>query len=198
MKLPLYELKINETDDAIVSEIAFVESPAIESDFLAFNSDKKKEYFISNDEKMELLGAAMIPDLKIYRKDENGNEYEVFFSKETIHEIVQIFFKKGLQHQLNIGHTEQNAKSFIYQSYIVDSSKGLNSPKDLDLPDGSWVIGVKVQDSKVWEDIKAGKQKGFSVEGLFDFVLKGEQINSNTNEDFELMILFDEIISLLK
>ncbi|GAA4326200.1 XkdF-like putative serine protease domain-containing protein [Flaviaesturariibacter amylovorans] len=180
MKLPLYELRINEGSQSIVDAIALVEEPAIESDFLAFSKDAHREMFASNDERMELLGAAMVPDMKIFRKDPDGTEYNVFFSKDTIREIAQVYFKKGFQSNLNLHHTATPAKSFIFQSYIVDSEKGMTAPKGLDLPDGTWVVGVKVTDPKVWGEIKAGKVKGFSVEGLFEFF---EPAMNTTNPD---------------
>lgn len=171
--LPVHELRINEDEDSFVSAIALVEYPAIESDFIAF-SQTKEQYSFSSDDKMELLGAAMIPDQLIYRKDKDGAEYNVRFTANTIRQISQVYFKKGFQSDLNLDHTTTPAKSFVFQSYIVDSKFGMNSPKGLDLPDGSWVVGVKVTDKEVWNDIKAGKRKGFSVEGMFQFFNKVE------------------------
>lgn len=167
--IPLYECKINEDENAFVEAIALVESPAIESDFIAFSQHQKDLTFSLNDEMMELIGAAMIPDKNIYRKDKAGQEYYVYFSKDTIRKIVQVFSKKGFQTNINLEHNENSpANSFVFQSYIVDETKGMTSPTGLNLPDGSWVVGVKVTDSNVWADIKAGKIKGFSVEGLFE------------------------------
>ena len=166
-KLPLYEITVSETDEAFVDAIALVDNPAIESNFLAF-SEHKELRFAYDDEKQELMGAAMIPDLKIFRKDESGNGYEVFFSKKTIRQIAQIFFSKGFQKNLNMSHTPTPANSYVFQSYIVDAEKGIHSPKGLNVPDGSWIVGVKVTSPEVWSDVKNGKVKGFSVEGLFN------------------------------
>ncbi|RZK45903.1 MAG: hypothetical protein EOO97_00270 [Pedobacter sp.] len=202
MKLPVYELKINPANDSVVDAIALVEHPAIESDFLAFNSQApSKIQFAANDERMELLGPAMVPDQRIYRKDEDGSEYEVFFSKDTIREIAQVFFNRGFQKNMNLDHTATPAKSFIYQSYLVDSDKGMNSPKGLDLPDGSWVVGVKVTDADVWADIKAGKRKGFSVEGLFEFIQPSKMsrhIKNERGQDVEMLKILQQMTTLAK
>jgi hypothetical protein len=189
MQLPVYELKINEHADSFVEAIALVEEPAIESDFLAFN--KTNQFNFSSDDKMELIGGAMIPDMKIYRRDADGTEYNVFFSKETIRQIAQVFFKKGFQSNLNLDHTTTPANSYIFQSYIVDQEKGMTSPKGLNLPDGSWVVGVKVQDQNIWNDIKAGKQKGFSVEGLFQYFQKED-------EDAQILEALHQLNNLLQ
>lgn len=184
-RLDRYELKIDATK-SFVDYIALVENPAIETDFLAFAKDHEVVPLSFNDEKMELLGAAMIPDMNIYRRDENGYEYEVYFTKDTIRQIAQTFFRKGLQSNLNIEHTEKDADAFTFQSMIVDKAKGI-SP--FDLPDGSWVVGVKINSTELWNDIKAGKRKGFSVEGFFDKVISNF---TKVNNDEE------EIISLIK
>jgi hypothetical protein len=38
-----------------------------------------------------------------------------------------------------------------------------------DVADGSWFGSFYVENEKVWQSIKSGEYKGFSVEGLFDY-----------------------------
>ena len=200
-KLPRYELKINIKDDAIVSGIALVEQPAIESNFLAFSNEKGFAEFAANDEKMELLGAAMIPDQLIYRLDkETQEEFEVYFTADTIRQIAQQYFKSGFQSNMNLNHTSVPAKSYIFQSFIVDKAKGLNAPKNIDAPDGSWIIGVKVEDKEVWNDIKAGKMQGFSIEGMFQFLETtfSKQEDTDDSDLLGLMNLMNTIINIKK
>lgn len=167
MKLPLYELTINEEQEAIVNAVALVKHPAIEKNFLAFNSDEKHLKFSSDDERKELLGAVMIPDMPIYRKSPDGFEYQVFASADTIRNVAQVYFKKGFQGNLNLDHTDTSAQSYIFQSMIVDRKNGI---APLDLPDGSLVFGAKVESEEIWNNIKAGKWMGFSVEGVFNLL----------------------------
>lgn len=192
MELPLYEIFINEKEDSFVDAVALVDSPAIESNFLAFSKAEENLTFSMDNEKKELIGAAMIPDMKIFRKDSNGQGYNVFFSKETIRQISQVFFKKGFQANINLSHTDVPANSYIFQSFIVDKGQGIQSPKHLDLPDGSWVVGMKVNDDTVWQDIKAGKIKGFSVEGLFQLAEASVDQKYNS-EETEVLALLQEI-----
>lgn len=195
-RLPRYELKINIQDDAIVSGIALVEQPAIESNFLSFTKQLAVVDFAANDEKMELLGAAMIPDQMIYRIDKaTGEEFEVFFTSDTIREIAQQYFKSGFQKNMNMNHTSVPAKSYIFQSYIVDNSKGVATPKGIEAPDGSWIIGVKVDDKDVWNDIKTGKVQGFSIEGMFEFI--EAKFNKEGNDDSEVMVLLNQINQII-
>lgn len=192
---PIYELKIDETE-SFVEAIALVEKPAIQSDFIAFSQEQKNMTFSMDDSKMELIGAAMIPDMKIYRRNQTGEEYYVYFKKETIRQIAQVFSRKGFQSNLNIEHSATPAHSFVFQSYIVDEDKGMYSPKHLNVPDGSWVIGVKVTDPNVWNDVKEGRVKGFSVEGIFD-VFKIGFSNEYTNDLKECLELLKELNSLI-
>lgn len=192
-KLPLFELQINEDEDAIVSAVSLVEDPAIESNFIAFSNHQMN--FKTNDERQELIGAAMIPNMKIYRRDQNGNEYNVFFSTDTIRKISQVYFKKGFQKNMNISHSSTPAHSYIFQSYLVDSNKGITAPKGLDVPDGSWIIGVKVDDTEVWNKIKTGEVKGFSIEGLFEFI--NSDMFSNEVSDEQLLSLINRLNEIL-
>jgi hypothetical protein len=192
MNLPVYELRIDEANESFVEAIAIVDEPAIESNFLAFSKDQVNLTFAANDERMELLGAVMIPDMNIYRRDDDGKEYYVFFSADTIRQIAQVYFKKGFQSNLNLDHSATPAKSFVFQSYIVDTERGMSSLKGLNLPDGTWVVGVKVEDDAVWTDIKAYKLQGFSVEGIFQFFQIQKQ-----KVDKETIQLLDELIEMV-
>jgi hypothetical protein len=177
--LPLIDLKINPDDGSYVSAIALVNAPAIEIDFLHFNKQPIKQFFTSDDERF-LLGYAMTPDIPIYRYSEEFGEYAVKFDKQTIKEIAQHFSKKGLNNAFNIEHSKQDAGSFMWQSWIVDEAKGISAPKGLPNIDGGWICGCTVTDDAVWAKIKSGEIKGFSIEGLFDF------IDTETNVVLEL------------
>lgn len=162
-RLPLYELTFDDVE-TYVQAIALVENPAIETNFIAFSKEAIQK-FSFDEEKRELFGPAMIPDQNIYRVDKDGNGYNVFFSKETIRKISQSFFKRAYQANLNIEHTDKDADCFVFQSVIVDKQKGI---APMDLPDGSWVVGVKVENDATWREIKEGKRQGFSIEGFFE------------------------------
>lgn len=167
--LPIYNIFVDEEQELEVDKVSIVNSPAVESFFLKFKEDSinKSKLSLSTDDKKELMGVALIPDMPIYR-NVDGEEFYVVFNKETIKNIAMNLFKKGYNTKMNVEHTDEDADSFIYQSYIVDRELGLNPPVGLeDTPDGSWVIGVKVNSEELWKDIKSGNRNGFSVEGFF-------------------------------
>jgi len=187
-QLPLIELRINPEDDSLVNAISLVESPAVESSFIAFN---KQINFSTEDEKRELLGVAMVPDQQIYRN--KPFEYMAVFSKDTIREIALVFASKGFFNNTNIGHSVIPADSVIFQSYITDEAKGITAPKGLgSVPDGSWIVGLKVQSQKTWNLIKSGEINGFSVEGIFQF------IDTNMTVDMEYSKHLKELEDLEK
>jgi hypothetical protein len=58
----------------------------------------------------------------------------------------------------------------MFESFISDSSRGILPMKGFeDSPEGSWFGSFKVDNEAVWNDVKEGKFKGFSVEGLFTY-----------------------------
>lgn len=175
MALPIYEMKINpeETSDVEVSFVALVDKPAIEINFLTFNSQQL--YFTADEEKRIISGPAMVPDTPIYRKDKQG-EYNVFFSAATIKEIALKFAKKGYAKNLNLFHDPGLPADgvTIFNSFVSDKSIGVLPMAGFEsLPDGSWFISAKVENEEIWQKIKAGEVRGFSVEGNFSFVPNG-------------------------
>ena len=173
MDLPIYELRLTGDDKTRVEAVALVDMPAIGLNYQAFNSNTKYDFKIADSEQRVVMGAAMIPDLPIYRRDERG-EYYAIFRKDTINEIVKKFFKEQRNSEFNEMHDKALKTNgvFIYQSWITDSKMGVQAPKGFEnVADGSWFIAAKVEDEDLWAKIKEqGVYKGFSVEGVFDVI----------------------------
>ncbi|CAB5218044.1 Phage-like element PBSX protein, XkdF [uncultured Caudovirales phage] len=131
--------------------------------------------FAINADKQELFGPAMLAEVPIYRRDDQLGEYNVVFNKETIYAIAQKFFEKGFDKNFNLMHDASQKCSgvYVFQSYIVDNTEGRPAPKGYeDAKDGSWFLGVKVNNPEVWAKVKSGEIKGFSVEGVFEYKKK--------------------------
>ncbi len=172
MELPIYELMINEDiqDDAEVSFIALVDRPAIQKNWNAFKENAK--FQIISEDKRIISGCVMLADSPIYRNDSTNGEYYVVFSKDTIFKIAQKFFKKGYQANVNLMHDSEQQVSGVtmFESFISDKDRGILPMKGFeDAPDGSWFGSFKVEDDSVWQMVKEGKVKGFSVEGVFEY-----------------------------
>lgn len=168
--LPIYKCVIEDglDSDLQVEFVSFVDKPAIDKTFLAFRD--KLRFSIDTDKRI-VSGPAMIADMLIYRNDPGGlGEYYTTFDKCAILAIVQKFFKKGFIQNFNVMHTADSKTSgvTIFESFLVDSDRGIQPMKGFeDATDGSWFISAKVEDESIWEKVKSGEVKGFSVEGIF-------------------------------
>jgi len=164
----IIELILDEEDiDAGVEAISIVESPAIESDFVALKNQEIKLAEVDKEKKI-LMGALLIPDKPIYRNGSEG-EYYIFFSKDTIVKASQMFLQNGNQSRSTLEHAQALNGLTLVESWIVeDKAKDKTALYGLDVPVGSWVGSVKVNNEDVWNEyVKTNKVKGFSIEGYF-------------------------------
>ena len=131
-------------------------------------SEKMSMVFASEDQQI-VVGPAMIPDMEILRKDEEGKPYYVRFSKGVVQKIAEKFMMELRNHDTNIQHDSADpAHSFVMESWIVENSEDkANSLYGFEVPVGTWMVKMRVQDPETWKQIKAGKLKGFSIEGNF-------------------------------
>jgi len=180
-KLPIYDLIINEADDETgVYLVSFVDSPAIEKDFVKL-SDKKDEFKFKVTEKMKqyLTGPVLVPDMLIYRMS-GRTPYYVRFSAQEIEKIVRKFFRNGFTHNTNQQHEIELDANYVFESWIVqdpenDKSKAMGFN---DIPAGTWMMTYHIPDQEFWnKEIMTGNARGFSIEGFFDQVeMKMEKI----------------------
>lgn len=160
---PLLRLTINGDEDG-VNIISLVEFPAVEQNFIQLSREVKLSL---NEEKRELLGVALIPDMPIYRRDEQG-EYYITFTAESIRKIAIDFYKKLNVNMADMEHTHDMENGITYfQSLIIDKEQGICPTAFKDLPDGTWIVGCKIDNINVWNAVKSGEVKGFSIDGYF-------------------------------
>jgi len=129
-------------------------------------------FAIQSESEHIITGPLMIPQQLIYRNSEQFGEHYVKFSVDTIKQIAIKFSKKGYQKNVNLMHEAdmQVEGLTMFESFISDSKRGIKPMEAFkDLPDGTWFGSFYVENPKVWELIKKGEVKGFSVEGMFDY-----------------------------
>ena len=165
--MKIIELILDEDEAIGVEAISVVENPAIESDFIALNNQEIKLAEI-NKEKRLLMGALLIPQKPIYRRT-GEEEYYIFFSKKTVAKASQMYLQNGNQSQSTLEHDKQLKGLTLVESWIVeDKEKDKTALYGLDVPVGTWMGSVKVENDEIWNDyVKSGKVKGFSIEGYF-------------------------------
>lgn len=151
-----------------IDAISIVEHPAIEEDFITMSKDQKMEFKEVDQEKRILMGAAMIPDKPIYRRD-GEEEYYVFFTKDTIRRASELYLMNGKQGNATLEHQEKISGLSLVESWIIeDPDKDKSRAYGLEYPVGTWMVSMKVNNEDIWEEyVKEGKVKGFSIEGWF-------------------------------
>lgn len=156
--------------DSEVYAISVVEYPAIESDFIALEKEKRKPVYFESDEKRMLYGAVLIPDLPIYRYDEiNDFEFEIVFSKQAIEQLSQRYMRQLNATNWTTDHERQAVGLFTSESWIksdMDNDKSIALGLDSTLPVGTWFVGCKVDNDETWQRVKRGDFSGFSVESF--------------------------------
>lgn len=163
----IVELIIDEKEDLSgVEAISVVEFPAIEENFIALN--QQLQLAKVDEEKRILMGAALIPNKNIYRR--NGeDEYYIFFSNETVKKASELFLMNSNQNNATLEHQKKVNDLSVVESWIVEDTEMDKSKKyGLNAPVGTWMVSMKVNNDTIWNDfVKTGKVKGFSIEGYF-------------------------------
>lgn len=187
MELQRYEIRIDLEDESTgLDANSGVYNPAHERLSMTFNKDSKKLDFSRdllnnqikdsfnksmkfNDEDQTVYGVAISADQDIYRND-GDEEYNVYFTKEGIADIIHDYSRKNNFNKFNVEHNSGNELDGVYMvmSYQIDKSKGHNNPEAFkDENDGTWILGYKIINTEVYNKFKSGEIRGFSVEGTF-------------------------------
>lgn len=158
--LPIYIVDIN--DDSVFNNVSIVDYPAIEENFIQLSRDVEIKFSV-NEEKRVISGPVLIPDQPIYRNI-NGKEFYIKFSAETIKNYAIKFFKDKREGEGNIEHQWSVNGITFFESYLLNKDRNIAPVEFADLPDGTWILSAKVENDNVWELIKDGSLRGFSVD----------------------------------
>ena len=205
---PVYKVKFNPDDQSIegIDLISFVKDPAIIRKGIKLSQHLE---FKLVEEKMIVIAPALIPDVPIFRRDEDGKEYYIVFTQDVISALIKKFNKNIKQQSLNVDHTETIAPAYILESWIKEDEVYDKSVKYgfNDVPVGSWFISSQITSKEFWEkDVKLEGKFGYSIEAWLDLELSkinmdiieggvassnvsGYRYNTNNNE---LVIEFND------
>lgn len=160
-------------DSSEIYNISLVEEPAIEVDYVAFDKDKETKpnlKFIEDkqNEKYMILGPALIPNKNIYR-NYDGNEFYVSFSAECIEKLSHNFVKTCYGDGCFTKDHESFAQGCsLAESWIKTSENDKSVDYGFDCPIGTWFVAAKIDSIELWDSIKKGERKGFSIESWVD------------------------------
>jgi hypothetical protein len=187
--IPIYEAYLSDEETGVF-KISLVETPAIEVDFVAYNEQKEQVRYAIVKDKQELVGALLIPEQLIYR-NQDGKEYFVKYTTESIAKIAEDFIAKKRIDAINEAHTNVMAGAYVIESWIIeDEEKDKSVLYGFNLPKGTWMAKVKVTDENLWnEKIKTGKYKGYSVEGVLMHEYTNEVVEMEAVKDAEIKAL---------
>ena len=170
-KIKKVELIIDEDSDRFgVEAISLVEFPAIEENWVFFNKDQFLTLAKLDEEQKTLVGAVLIPNKEIPRYDQDLDEkYTVFFTEDTIKKAQELFMSSLRNNNATYEHKVPVEGMTVVESWIKEdkkndksSSYGFNK-----LPIGTWFVKMKVNNPEIWDSVKEGKVRGFSIEGYF-------------------------------
>ena len=166
--MKIIELIIDEKDSLSgIDAVSVVENPAIEENFIALSKHEVELKEVDTEKKI-LMGAALVPNKQIYRKDKNNEEYYIFFSEDTIRKASELFLMNSNQNNTTYEHNEKLKGLTVVESWIIEDLEHDKSKKyGFSLPVGTWMISMKVNNEEVWAKVKDGSVKGFSIEGYF-------------------------------
>lgn len=166
LNLPLYNITPDMTDENQgMFLVSLVEEPAVDIDFLAFAKENML-FAVQDADKHIVTGVSILADTPIYRRNKTG-EFYVQFRKEDIPAIVEKFMQRGLSNFINIQHDEttlSNTDAVLVESYFVNKERGIVPNEFANVTDGSWITSYKILNEDIWQQIKAGDLKGFSIE----------------------------------
>ena len=194
-----YNVVFDADKDLGVYGVSLVESPAMESQFIALNKQQFK--LAEVDQKKHILaGVVLIPDKDVYR-NQDGREFNIRFSAETIEQVANSFIKNGYQGNSTIEHQDKIEGVSIVQSWVVkdpenDTANAYGLPKE-DIKKGSWIALYKCDNKEIYDKALKGEITGFSIDGLFSL----EKVEFNLKREImkeELVNLKNDLLSEFK
>lgn len=195
-KLPIYKAIVGDDVETGMITISLVDAPAVEVDFLYFDEDKKPLSFaVEDEEQRKVLGVVMTCDTPIYRND-NGYQYYIVYDRQTIEKMAEKYLRYNKQNNVDLNHSfELEEGIYLNEFFIKDTAKGINPTGFEQVNDGSLFAIFHVQNDEVWNAIKEGTFKGFSLSGYFDSELV--QFNK-VKEDNKFMTKLKKIKAVLR
>ena len=198
-EFPIYKAVIDDETDGMYC-VSLVTYPAVESNFLYFNEQKKPVCFkVENEEQRVVTGVIMRQGFPIYRIHPSGYEYYITFDKPTIEKMAEKWLKNGLQTNVNLQHNPDAYVDSVLlkELYFKDIERGVNPTGFEDIEDGSLFATYHILNDEVWESVKKGEFKGFSIEVVMDMVPVEEKFNKEINKNEDMKTKLQKIKNLI-
>ena len=176
--IPVYDAIISDAETGMF-KISLVDDPAVMSNFLAFDNNRKvMMYQVENDEKRLVRGVVMRADFPIYRYHPQMGEYYILYKPEQIRIMAEKYLAESRQNDVNVMHDTDVDGVQMVQYFI--KGDGISVEGFDDIADGSLFAEFHILNDEVWESVKDGSYRGFSLEGVFD--LQPEEFSNKYNK----------------
>lgn len=200
--LPVFDALVSD-DDTGMLKISLVDEPAVMTDFLAFDAVRRMQmYAVQDEDKRLVYGVVMRANFPILRRSPEMGEYYIVYKPDTIRRMAEKYLADGFQNRVNVQHSEDVEGVRMVQWFIKDTARGV-APEGFDeIADGSLFAEFHVENDGVWKAVKDGTYRGFSLEGVFDFVPEADreaarEMAKDTVEEFAAQIR-NEILSIIE
>lgn len=201
--IPVYDAIINEQDGLV--RISLVDDPAVHSDFQAFSQEQGRElqmYAVENEDRRLVRGCIIRADYPIIRKDREGNKFYLIFKAEEIRKMAEKYLLEGRQNDVNLMHQGAEVEGVNMVQYFIKGD-GIQVEGFDNVADGSLFGEFHITNDEIWEQVKAGTYKGFSLEGFFTYqpeqsVDEVQDIVDSLAESFSKLLNFKDMSKLKK
>lgn len=156
-----------------VLRVSLVKNPAVQKNFEKFSAQnvggKAALYSVADEEKRLVRGVVLRADYPIYRQGKPGErmpaEYYVVFRPDSIRQIAERYLSEGRANNVSLNHEHLNEpKGVNLVQYFIKGNGVDVGEQYADVADGSLFAEYHVVNDDVWQEVKAGTYKGFSVE----------------------------------
>ena len=186
----------DDAESLAIDAISLVSSPAIEENWV-YMSNPKNNLTLSkiDEEKKTIISPALIPNKSIFRFNADTNqEYYVYFSRETVKQASELYLKHNNHHKATLEHTDRLAGILTVESWVKAGDSDKSKLYGYDLPDGTWLVSMKVDNPEIWALVKDKKIAGLSIEGYF--VDRVESLQKQTKfKNKELLTALKELLN---
>lgn len=171
--LPIYRVALGSQDGVV--RVSLVDDPAVQSQFEFFrNADRTPAMYAVQDEERRIVrGVILRADFPILRRDNPQDPgYYVTFSADVIRQAAERLLAEGHANDVNLMHVDGSDVQGVQmvQLFVKDSAAGID-PEGFDgIADGSLFAEYHVTNDDVWDEIKDGTFKGFSVEIFYTLI----------------------------
>lgn len=174
--LPVYAATLALESDGVL-RVSLVDDPAVQSNFDVFRAAVPEAkapalYAVADEDRHLVRGVVLRADFPIFRRDTPEDPgYYVIFSAGQIRAFAEQYLAASRQNAVDTDHDGKEVDGVqMVQYFLKDTEAGIAPEGFDDIADGSLFAEYHVTNEDVWDEVKAGTYKGFSVEIFYTLV----------------------------